>query len=78
MQGVLQTDLEPCIKVPMLKKDLMAYYGTQQKAADEIGCTRQYISLWPDVVPELWAWKIQGITNGKLKVDRSLYEEEAA
>ena len=62
----------------MFKKDVVQYFGNQSRTAEALGITHQYVSLWPEIVPELWAWKIQGITDGKLKVDRSLYEEKAA
>ena len=57
----------------MRKKDVIRYYGTQEKAAAALGLTRQAVSAWPDTVPQGVAYKLQAITNGKLEVRPDLY-----
>jgi hypothetical protein len=62
----------------MYKTTLLDYYGSVAKAADALNCSRQCIYLWGDIIPELWAWKVEGKTRGKLKCNELLYEEQAA
>ena len=62
----------------MFKQQLIDYYGSIAKAAEALNCSRQAIYVWGDIIPELWAWKAEGKTRGKLKVNELLYEEQAA
>lgn len=52
----------------MKKQDVINHFGSVKEAADAIGCWPQTIYQWSDDVPENMAYKIQVITNRKLKV----------
>ena len=45
-----------------------------RKTAYALGLSTQAIYLWGDIVPEKTAYRIETITNGKLKVMGSDYE----
>ena len=55
----------------MKKKDVIDYFGNQQKTADALGITQASVSRWRDNIPLLHAFKVERITNGKLKADYS-------
>ena len=57
----------------MLKQDVLDYFKTQVAAARAVGISKQGVWMWPEVVPQAHAWKLQILTEGKLKVDPSLY-----
>lgn len=59
----------------MLKKDVLAYYGSQSAVARALGISHVAVSKWPQVVPEGSAYKLESLTERKLVVDRSLYEK---
>ena len=58
----------------MLKRDVKDHFGTYAAAADVLGITKSAISQWPETVPELWAYKIQAITRGRLKINPLTYQ----
>ena len=60
-------------KSTMLKKEVLSFYGSQANVAAVLGVTRQWVSLWPSVVPKAAALELQYLTGGQLKMDRSLY-----
>jgi hypothetical protein len=62
----------------MKKKDVVKYYGTQEKVATALGLTRQAIVAWGPVVPQGQAYKLQAITGGKLKVLPELYKRRGS
>ena len=51
----------------MLKQDASKHYGGGAELARVLGLTRQAISFWPEQVPELYQYKLQVLTKGKLK-----------
>ena len=57
----------------MKKKDVIDHYGSEAETARALAISRQAVNTWPDVVPENTAYRIQVLTNNKLKVDPSLY-----
>jgi transcriptional repressor of cell division inhibition gene dicB len=57
----------------MLKKDVIAYYGSSGQVAQALEISRQAVEKWPDVVPEGSAYKLQVITNEALRVNPLLY-----
>lgn len=57
----------------MKKKDVVKHFGDQAAVAEALGVSKQAVSAWKDIVPEAAAYRIQGITNGALKVDPVLY-----
>ena len=52
----------------MKKSDAVQHFGSVKKLADALGLWPQTVYLWKDDVPELIAYKLQVITEGKLKV----------
>lgn len=62
----------------MLKKDVIEYFGSQQKIADAIGYTKGAISQWPERVPEKAASRLSVITGGELKYDIKDYPPKVA
>lgn len=57
----------------MKKATVLAYYNTGAKVAKALGVTRQCVSAWPDIIPELYALRLEKTTNGGLQYDESLY-----
>lgn len=57
----------------MLKADVLNHYRTQVAIAKAAGITQAAVSKWPDVVPEGSAYKLESVSSGALKVDKSLY-----
>ena len=52
----------------MKKQDVIDHFGSIKKAADALGIWPQAIYSWGENVPETMAYKVQVITNGKLRV----------
>jgi hypothetical protein len=64
----------------MRKTDVLSHFGTQQKVADALSAagariTQRGVSGWGDVIPLGRAFVIEKITDGKLRVDMSLYQQ---
>lgn len=57
----------------MFKKDVVRYYGSMAAAGRAMGISKSAVSQWPELVPELWAYKIQVLTKGALRLDPKLY-----
>lgn len=67
----------------MLKSDVLDYYQGPERnpgrlrphfrVAEVLGCTPEYVLLWPDVVPEFPAFKLHVLTGGALVADPELY-----
>jgi len=53
----------------MKKKDVIAYFGTQQKTAAALAMTQASVSRWKEDVPALRAFEVERISGGKLKAD---------
>lgn len=52
--------------------------GGKIRIARALGLTSGAVSQWGDVVPEKQAYRLEDITNGSLKVDKTLYRADAA
>ncbi len=52
----------------MLKQEAIDYFGSVSKLAKALGVSRQYIYMWDEFVPELQAYRLQDLTNSKLRV----------
>lgn len=57
----------------MYKKDVLAYFEKMSEVARVLGISVAAISQWGEIIPEKNAYRLQIITNQKLKVDESLY-----
>lgn len=49
------------------------HYGSQAALARALNITRSAVSQWGPIVPEGAAYKLQSLTDGKLKVDPAVY-----
>lgn len=47
--------------------DVIAYFKTKSKVAQALGLSKSALSQWGDDVPELRAYQIEKITDGRLK-----------
>ncbi|CTW80790.1 Cro/Cl family transcriptional regulator [Escherichia coli] len=59
----------------MRKSDVINYFGGVCKIAEALGIKHPSVSEWPEIIPEGRAYQLEKITNGKLKVDVSLYQK---
>ncbi|MGU0015537.1 Cro/CI family transcriptional regulator [Escherichia coli] len=57
----------------MRKSDVINYFGGVSKPPKP-GIKHPSVSEWPEIIPEGRAYQLEKITNGKLKVDVSLYQ----
>ena len=55
-------------------KQTIRYFGSQSNLAAELGLDRRVVNNWSrrGSIPEIPQYKIQMITNGKLKVDKGM------
>lgn len=53
----------------MKKRDVIEYFGGIKQTAQALDLWPQTIYQWGDDVPDTLAYKIQVITDGKLKVN---------
>ncbi len=53
----------------MKKKQVIDYFGTQQKAADALGLEQPSVANWRDPLPALRQLQYEMVTGGKLKAD---------
>jgi hypothetical protein len=52
----------------MLKSDAHAHFGTLEAVGKAVGISKQGVWMWPKLVPEGHAYKLQTITDGALQV----------
>lgn len=57
----------------MKKSDVVEHFGTLEKIAVALGISVSAVSQWGEIIPEKNAYRLQEITEGKLKVQHSLY-----
>ena len=57
----------------MLKKEVIAHFGSGIAVAQALSVTKQAVSNWPKIVPQGAAYKLQFLTGGLLRVDPALY-----
>ncbi|PKG79859.1 Cro/Cl family transcriptional regulator [Shewanella sp. Actino-trap-3] len=53
----------------MKKQIAVDHFKGKSKLAKALGISPASVSQWPDDVPELRAYQIERLTNGKLKAD---------
>lgn len=51
-------------------EQVVAYYGTQEKAAEALGVTQGSVSSWRQGIPQLRQYQIQLVTGGALMADQ--------
>lgn len=59
----------------MLKKTALDYFKKPKKIAEILMLSPAAVSQWGDVIPEKNAYRLQEITDGELKVDKSVYRK---
>lgn len=59
----------------MKTEHAVEFFVTKTALAEALGTQKSTISNWGDVVPRGRAFELQVITDGKLKVDPSLYQK---
>lgn len=59
----------------MKTADVIAHFGGQGRLAKAIDVSQPAISKWGETVPELRAYQIQVLTNGKLKANFPLIKQ---
>ena len=59
----------------MLKNNVIAHFGKLENVAKALSISVAAVSQWKDVTPEKNAYRLQEITNGKLKTDPELYQK---
>lgn len=57
----------------MLKKDVIAYFGSVRKTAEFLGVSTQRVYQWPEVVPEGMAYKLHVMTDCGLDIKKEDY-----
>jgi transcriptional repressor of cell division inhibition gene dicB len=57
----------------MLTKDAIDHYGSRAAIAAALNISRAAVGKWAEVVPEGSAYKIESLTDRKLRVDPALY-----
>lgn len=53
----------------MLKVDVIKYFGSVRKVAKFLDLSTQAVHQWPEKVPAAQAYKLQVLTEGKLRVE---------
>ena len=53
--------------------DAVHYFDVRLALAERRGITTQAVAKWGEAVPEGSAYKLQAVTNGRLRVDPSVY-----
>lgn len=57
----------------MLTIDAVQYFDGRRSLAERLGISVQAVAKWGEAVPEGTAYKLQVVTNGRLRVDPSVY-----
>lgn len=50
--------------------DVLEHFGTHEKMADALGCSRAAVTMWKGKFPHLRTFQIEVVTAGKFKADR--------
>lgn len=62
----------------MKTADAIKHFGTPTQLARALSIKPPSIYCWGELVPKGRAYELQDLTQGALKVDRSLYEQQKA
>ena len=58
----------------MKKEDAINWFGGRKKLSEALGVVPTAVTQWGPVVPLISAMRLEEISFGHLKVDRSLYD----
>jgi len=56
----------------MTKNDVIEHFGSAAKTSRAMRISRAAVCLWPDVLSDSMAYKVELVTNGALKSDETL------
>jgi hypothetical protein len=56
----------------MKKNDVLEHFGSAAKTARAMRISRTAVSLWPDILSDNVAFKVELVTNGALKTEETL------
>jgi hypothetical protein len=59
----------------MRTEDAVSFFGTKKRIADLLGILPTAVSQWGDTIPMISAMRLEELSYGNLKVDRSRYDE---
>lgn len=59
----------------MKKKDVVKHFGSATNVAKALGIAPSSVSEWGEDIPDLRAFQIERITNGKLKVTEQVFKK---
>ncbi|WP_082783689.1 Cro/CI family transcriptional regulator [Snodgrassella sp. CFCC 13594] len=62
----------------MRKSDVITYYGSGIAVARVLKISSSAVSQWALLIPEKQAYRLEKITQGQLKVDPSLYDDQSS
>lgn len=57
----------------MWKTDVFNFYGSWTAIAKVLFITPSAVAQWPELIPEKYAYRLEKLTRGHLKVDPMLY-----
>jgi len=64
----------------MLKENVLKFFKAkaqnQSDIARQLDVSRQAVSCWGEIIPELQAMRLERLTDGALEYDPSLYESK--
>ena len=62
----------------MKKSEAVKFFGNQTNLAKHIGVAKCTVSKWDYLVPPVWAYRLEKITNGELKANDPWFDNRAA
>lgn len=62
----------------MLKSQAIEFFGGAPSLARALGLTRQAIHAWPEIVPDLYQYKLHHLSGGKLPLGGDVKRDHGA
>ena len=59
----------------MRKSDVIQYFGSTARTAKALRIAGPAVTQWKYIIPEKQAFRIERLTNGKLKYNPDLYQK---
>lgn len=59
----------------MRTEDAVSFFGTKKRIAELLGIQPTAISQWGETIPLISAMRLEDLSYGNLKVDKSRYDE---